>query len=234
MEKFASQAELKAYLDANKGVTSLVVSGIADLVELPQLPSGLHSLWVTDCPSLVAIRELPDTLRRLSIRGCDRLEILPELMPNLTEWFGVSRCPMLKRLPPLPTTLWWLTVKDCSGLESLPSLEGCRQMDRLQLHNCPGLAHWPTALPTLLEFLVVENCGNVLPVTWQEALSRLWPGAFGETYYNDDSADPQDPHEVTGVMRADARRRFAVRARVHGLSREERQMVLEYGENAGI
>lgn len=229
MEKFASQAELKAYLDANKGVTSLVVSGIADLVELPQLPCGLRSLWITDCPELTDITEFPRTLRRLSIRCCPRLVRLPELIPELTAFFCIDRCSALKQLPMVPSTLWWLMIKDC-GLESLPSLEQCHQMDRIQLHNCTGLAYWPTALPPLLEFLVVENCGSALPVVWQDALLQLWPGVFGEAYYKDDSKDPHNPHEVTGVMRADARRRFAVRARVHGLSREERQMVLEYGQ----
>lgn len=223
MEKFASEAELCAFLARSSDLKSLCIADVPDLVELPVLPAGVETLWIADCPRLERIGQLPSGLRRLSLRDCAQLQQLPCGLADLTEWFCITRCLALKHLPPLPSTLEWFEVKSC-GLEAIPDLERCMQMDRLLLQNCPDIVHWSAELPPLLEFLVVENCG-VLPLLWQEALSQYWPGVFGDSWFNDDSRDPQNPYEVTNCTRSASRERFKLRAEAERLAVEAHDVI---------
>ncbi|XP_034704559.1 putative disease resistance RPP13-like protein 1 isoform X1 [Vitis riparia] len=156
---------------------SLVQLSVRCCPELKEMPPILHSLTslknlnILQCESLASFPEmaLPTMLERLQIRYCPILESLPEgMMQNNTtlQHLFFMDCDSLRSLPRDIDSLKTLSIFDCKKLE-LAFQEDMTHNHYASLtkfsitDSCDSLTSFPLASFTKLEYLLIENCGNL-------------------------------------------------------------------------
>ncbi|XP_034680489.1 putative disease resistance RPP13-like protein 1 [Vitis riparia] len=170
-------------------LTSLASLNIRNICKIPDELGQLNSLvnlGVRYCPEL---KEMPPilhnltSLKLLEIQFCDNLLSCSEMgLPPMLENLQIFYCPILKSLPEgmiqSNTTLHHLSIQACKKLElSLPedmTHNNYTFLTRLIIFgSCDSLTSFPLAFFTKLEYLYIQNCGNLASLYIPDGLHHV-------------------------------------------------------------